>query len=137
MSKRLKRVDLPGPLLEINIYTNMPNAVILKGVEIIILEVIFIFISYVCRERELCVHGSNGYPRSVFLSGNKRKISQWEGRLLVNCVPMREQRTTKITLNSVCDILKLIPLFTVASQKVTLSNVVNLNAYFCNLCLLH
>ena len=31
------------------------------------------------------------------------------GRLLVNCVPMREQRTTKITLNSVFDILKLIP----------------------------
>ena len=91
----------------------------------IILDVIFIFISYVCRERELCVHGSNGYPWSVFLSGNKKKISQWEGRLLVNCVPMREQRTTKITLNSAFDILKLIPLFTVSSQKVTLSNVVN------------
>ena len=52
------------------------------------------------------------------------------GRLLVNCVPMREQRTAKLTLNSVFDILKLIPLFTVSSQKVTLSNVVNLNAYF-------
>ena len=46
-------------------------------------------------------------------------------RLLVNCVPMRVQRTTKITLNSVFDILKLIPVFTVSSQKVTLSNVVN------------
>ena len=43
---------------------------------------------------------------------------------------MREQRTAKLTLNSVFNILKLIPLFTVSSQKVTLSNVVNLNAYF-------
>ena len=43
---------------------------------------------------------------------------------------MREQRTTKLTLNGVFNILKLIPLFTVSSQKVTLSNVVNLNAYF-------
>ena len=47
------------------------------------------------------------------------------GRLLVNCVPMREQMTTKITLNSVFDTLKLISLFTVSSQKVTLSNSVN------------
>ena len=47
------------------------------------------------------------------------------GHLLVNCVPMREQRTTKLTLNSVFDILKLIPLFTISSQKVTISNVVN------------
>ena len=39
------------------------------------------------------------------------------GRLLVNCVPMREQRTAKLTLNGVFDILKLIPLFTVSSQK--------------------
>ena len=31
------------------------------------------------------------------------------GRLLVNCVPMREQRTAKLALNSVFDILKLIP----------------------------
>ena len=46
------------------------------------------------------------------------------GRLLVNCVPMREQRTAKLTLNNVFDILKLIPLFTVSSQKATLSNVV-------------
>ena len=54
-----------------------------------------------------------------------------EGGLLVNCVPMREQGTAKLTLNSVFDILKLIPLFTVASQKKkTLSNVVNYNAYF-------
>ena len=53
----------------IHIYTNIFNAVILKCVEMIILDVIFIFISYVCRERELCIHGSNGYPRSVFLSG--------------------------------------------------------------------
>ena len=52
------------------------------------------------------------------------------GGLLVNCVPMREQRTAKVTLNSVFDVLKLIPLFTVSSQKVTLSNVVNLNAHF-------
>ena len=61
----------------------MPNAVILKGVEMIKFYVIFICISYVCREREceLCVHGSNGYPRSVFLSGNKKKISQGEGAL--------------------------------------------------------
>ena len=42
---------------------------------------------------------------------------------------MHEQRTTKITLNSVFDILKLIPLFTVSSKKVTLSNVVNQIAY--------
>ena len=42
----------------------------------IILYVIFIFISYVCRECELCVHGSNGYPRSVFLSRKKKKISR-------------------------------------------------------------
>ena len=35
-----------------------------------------------------------------------------------------EQRTAKITLNSVFDIFKLIALFTVSSQKVTLSNVV-------------
>ena len=47
------------------------------------------------------------------------------GRLLVNRVPMREQRTAKLTLNGVFDILKLIPLFTLSSQKVTLSNVVN------------
>ena len=47
------------------------------------------------------------------------------GRLLVNCVPIREQRTAKLTLNSMSDILKLIPLFTVSSQKVTVSNVVN------------
>ena len=47
------------------------------------------------------------------------------GRLLVNCVPMREQKTAKLTLNSVFEILKLIPLFTVSSQKVTLSKVVN------------
>ena len=47
-----------------------------------------------------------------------------EGWLLVNCVPMREQRTVKLTLNSVFDILKLIPFFTVSSQKATLSNVV-------------
>ena len=53
------------------------------------------------------------------------KKSQGGGRLLVNCVPMREQRTAKLTLNSVFKILKLIPLFTVSSQKVTLSNVVN------------
>ena len=47
------------------------------------------------------------------------------GHLLVNCVSMREQRTAKLTLNSVSEILKLITLFTVSSQKVTLSNVVN------------
>ena len=50
--------------------------------------------------------------------------------MLVNGVPMREQGTAKLTLNSVFDILKLIPLFTVASQKKNLSNVVNYNAYF-------
>ena len=62
------------------------------------------------------------------------------GRLLVNCVPMREQRTAKLTLNSVFNILKLIPLFTVSSKKVTLSYVIDLNAYsltsatFCKIC---
>ena len=55
--------------------------------------------------------------------------SRGGGRLLVNCVPMREQRIAKLTLNSVFKILKLITLFTVSSQKVTLSNVVNFNAY--------
>ena len=64
-----------------------------------------------------------------------KRLTRARGRLLVNCVPMREQRTAKLTLNSVFDILKLIPLFTLSSpqrsnQKVTLSNVVNLNAYF-------
>ena len=39
------------------------------------------------------------------------------GRLLVNCVPMREQRTAKLTLNSVFHILKLIPLFHCAQSK--------------------
>ena len=47
------------------------------------------------------------------------------GGLRVNCVALREQSTAKLTLNSVFDILKLIPLFTVSSQKVTLSNEVN------------
>ena len=47
------------------------------------------------------------------------------GRLLVNRIPMREQRTAKLTLNGVFNIFKLIPLFTLSSQKVTLSNVVN------------
>ena len=47
------------------------------------------------------------------------------GRLLVNHVPMREQRTAKLTLNGVFDILILIPLFTLSSQNVTLSDVVN------------
>ena len=37
----------------------------------------------------------------------------------------REQRTAKLTLSGVFDILKLIPLFTLSSQKVTLSDVVN------------
>ena len=40
-------------------------------------------------------------------------------------VPMRKQMAAKLTLNTVFDILKLIPLFTVSSQKVTLSSVVN------------
>ena len=66
------------------------------------------------------------YPRTVnnvtmFIPGG----GGGGGRFLVNCLPMREQRTAKLTLNSVSDILKLIPLFTVSSQKVTLSNVVN------------
>ena len=40
-----------------------------------------------------------------------------------------EQRIAKLTLSSVFQILKLITLFTVSSQKVTQSNVVNFNAY--------
>ena len=48
-----------------------------------------------------------------------------EGALAGQLCTMREQRTAKLTLNSVFDILKLIPLFTVSSQKVTLCNVVN------------
>ena len=47
------------------------------------------------------------------------------GHFLVNCVPMREQRTAKLILNSLSDILKFIPPLTVSSQKVTLFNVVN------------
>ena len=47
------------------------------------------------------------------------------GRLLVSRVPMREQRTAKFTLNGVFDILKLVPLFILSRQNVTLSNVVN------------
>ena len=42
-------------------------------------------------------------------------MAPW-GRLLVKCVPMREQRTAKLTLNSEFDILKLLPLFTVSSH---------------------
>ena len=44
------------------------------------------------------------------------------GALSGKLVWMREQRTAKLTLSSVSDILKLIPHFTVCSQKVTLSN---------------
>ena len=51
------------------------------------------------------------------------------GCFLVNCVPMSEQRTAKLTLNIVSDILKFIHLFIVSSQKVTQSNEVNSNAY--------
>ena len=46
----------------------------------------------------------------------------------------------KLTLNSLFDILKLILLFAVASQKLTLSNVLNYNAFsldsatFCTIC---
>ena len=59
--------------IEINIYTNLPNAVIFKGCRNYYFRCnIHIF----CRERELCVHGSNGYPRCVFLSGNKKEISR-------------------------------------------------------------
>ena len=39
------------------------------------------------------------------------------GGLLVNCVPMREQRTAKLILISVFSILKLISLFTGSGQK--------------------
>ena len=39
------------------------------------------------------------------------------GGLLVNCVLMREQRTAKLILNSVFNILKLIPLFTGSGKK--------------------
>ena len=45
------------------------------------------------------------------------------------CTRMREQRIAKLPLNSVFQILKLITLFTMSSQKVTISNVVNFNAY--------
>ena len=55
-------------------------------------------------------------------SKNTPGVGEGWGRLLVRCVPMREQETAKLTLNIVFDILKLIPLFTVSSQKVTLSN---------------
>ena len=36
---------------------------------------------------------------------------------LVNFVPMREQKPSKLTINSVFDILNLIPLFTVLALK--------------------
>ena len=45
------------------------------------------------------------------------------GALAGQPCPMREQRTAKLTLNGVFDILKLMPIFTLFSQKVTLSNV--------------
>ena len=70
-----------------------------------------------------------GYP---FYRRNRQaqcKSGSQGGRLLVNRVPMREQRAAKLTLNGVFDILKLVPLFTLSGQKVTLSNVVNYNAY--------
>ena len=51
------------------------------------------------------------------------------GRLLVDCVPIREQSSAKLTLNNVFVILKLIPLFTESGQKVTLSNVANYKTY--------
>ena len=63
---------------------------------------------------------------STILGSKERPGALGEGgRFLANCVPMCEQRTAKLTLNSVSDILKSIPLFTVSSQKVALSNVVN------------
>ena len=65
------------------------------------------------------VFGLDIYP------GNICSLDLQGWRLLVNCVQMLEQRTGKLTLNSVFDIKKLIPLFTVSGQKVTLSNVVN------------
>ena len=39
------------------------------------------------------------------------------GHLLVSRVPVREQKTAKLTLNSVFEILNLIPLFTILSLK--------------------
>ena len=65
------------------------------------------------------------YLISMILGSKERPGAPGGGRYLVNCVPMREQRTAKLTLNSVSDNLKSIPLFTVSSQKVALSNVVN------------
>ena len=62
---------------------------------------------------------------SMCLGFSSRGGGGGEGRLLVNRVPLREQRTAKLTVNGVFGILKLVPLFTLSSQKVTLSNVVN------------
>ena len=87
-----------------------------------------------------CVRIIRRYTVVVCQSSQKDHVQQYElhhektsrgggGRLLINCVLMREQRTAKLTLNSVLDILKLIPLFTVPSEKVALSSVVNKNAY--------
>ena len=72
----------------------------------------------VCETLFACVVGSHFEPGGGGGGGGG-------GRLLAICVPMRKQMTAKLTLNTVFDILKLIPLFTVSSQKVTLSSVVN------------
>ena len=93
-------------LVEINMYTNIPYAVIFK----VFRNDYFrcnIHIYFLCLPTTLivCTRFYYGCPRSVFLSGNKKKISKWKGRLLVNSVPM-QQRTTKIALNNAFDILK-------------------------------
>ena len=78
---------------------------------------------YLYAQKSIIKAGNNKFQDLI---NAHRKLRPGErGRLLVNLVPMREQRTTKIFLKSVFDNLKLIPLFTVSSQKVTLSNVVN------------
>ena len=67
---------------------------------------------------------NDGIERVFFLHSQNLCCTHG-ARLVVNCVPIRAQRTAKLTLNSVFDILKLITLFTVSSHKVTLFNEVN------------
>ena len=67
------------------------------------------------RNRTMPIDNETHAPQPV-ATYDARKNPGGRG-LLVNCVPMREQRTAKLILNSVFSILKLIPLFTGSGQK--------------------
>ena len=59
---------------------------------------------------------SETHARQPVATYDARKTPGGRG-LLVNCVPMHEQRTAKLILNSVFSILNLIHLFTWSCQK--------------------